>query len=1032
MHHKGIGTWLRAAATDLGIALRFLSLIGGSQPVSFTVRAGLKRPALVTIATAAVTLVALSPPGSTFAAPAAGSAEAGVYMIQLSDPPLAAYTGGVSGIPATKAATGTRLDIRSGNSRAYRDYLRSRQTDVLTRVGIAKSRQVAQYDTVLNGVAAKLTAAEVAKLRRTPGVVKLWKDETLKLDTISTPRFLGLDGPDGAWDHQFGDPSHAGEGVIVGVVDGGIWPESPSFAALPEPRPDAGVIAAKWNGVCDPGQATNGDPVRCNNKLIGARWYNFGSVAIGSRDFASPRDSDGHGSHTASTAAGDYNVPAVINGVEVGRASGMAPAARVAAYKVCYGGACGGLEVAAAIDDATADGVDVINFSISGSASSITDLVETAFFHAAAAGVFVAASAGNDGPAPNTVAHDGPWNMTVAASTHDRAATKSVTLGNSATFTGVGLGPAVASAPLIDSANAGLATADPTQAELCFVGTLDPAKVSGKMVLCKRGTNARTDKSLAVQQAGGVGMVLYNPTASLSLNADFHFVPTVHLGPTEGAAIKAYIAGNPNPTAAQAASVTVTARAPAMAAFSSTGSARAGNGDILKPDITAPGVDVIAAVSPVGHNGNLYDAISGTSMSSPHVAGLAALLLSKNPTWSPMAVKSALMTTATNLDNTGQPIQRAGANATPLDYGSGHVRPAAAFDPGLVYESAPREWLQYTCGIGQHQTLADGSNACDVVGQIDPSDLNYPTIAVGDLVGKQTVTRTVTNVTDQDSVYVPQVEVPAGYSVTVTPSALSVLAHKSAKYTLEVTRTGAPIGAWSFGSLTLTDSRGHSVKSAIAVRAANVATTTEILATGARGSVVIPVRTAFTGTLVAKPFGLVQSVVTTTHLVGNDAGRFDPANPAASATVTKFTVTVPLGAKVARFSTFDADYPAGTDLDMYVYHAGTTDPVGTSIGGSAEEGVTFTAPGTYDVYVDQFRLRSGVGENDVKLHSFLVDSTTLDNLAVTPASQPITTGQTRTVTATWAGLTPGRHYLGVVEFGNGSTAVGQSVIQIAP
>jgi hypothetical protein len=566
-------------------------------------RAGVRRPAALAIATTAVTLVALSPPSTVGAAPAA---EAGVYMIQMAGAPLAAYTGGVNGIAGTKPAAGAKLNTKSWNFKAYRDYLRSRRADVLGKAKISAGKQLAEYDTVLNGVAAKLTAAEVAKLNQTPGVLRLWKNETLKLDTISTPRFLGLEGGPGggAWNTQFGDPTRAGEGVIVGVVDSGVWPESPSFAALPEPRPDADVIAAKWNGICDPGQATNGDPVTCNNKLIGARWYDFGGVDIVDPEFASPRDANGHGSHTASTAAGNYNVPAIVNGVEVGRASGMAPAARVAAYKVCYGNACGGLEIAAAIDDATADGVDVINFSISGSTSSITDLTELAFFHAAAAGVFVSASAGNNGPATSTVAHNGPWNMTVAASTHDRLATKSVTLGNGVTYTGVGLGPAVASTPLIDSVNAGLSTADPLEVELCFIGTLDPAKVAGKQVLCRRGVNNRVDKSAAVQQAGGVGTILYNPTPN-SLNADFHFVPTVHVGPTEGAAIKAYIAGTATPTASQAASVTVSARAPEMAAFSSSGFAIAGNGDLLKPDVTAPGVDVMAAVSPVGHNGNL-------------------------------------------------------------------------------------------------------------------------------------------------------------------------------------------------------------------------------------------------------------------------------------------------------------------------------------------------------------------------------------------------------------------------------------------
>jgi hypothetical protein len=287
----------------------------------------------------------------------------------------------------------------------------------------------------------------------------------------------------------------------------------------------------------------------------------------------------------------------------------MAPAARLSIYKTCWAGGCGTFDSVNAIEDAVADGVDVLNYSISGSLTSVLDPVEVAFFNAAAAGVFVAASAGNSGPGASTVAHNSPWLTTVAASTHDRNFAKSVTLGNGTTHTGVGTGPAVPSVPLIDSAVAGLAGSDPAQAELCFIGTLDPVKVTGKIVLCARGVNARTDKSKAVRDAGGVGMVLYNPTNN-SLNADFHFVPTVHVQSAAGLAIKAY-AATAGATASLSVGTATPGRAPNIAAFSSAGPALSGSGDLLKPDITAPGVDVIAAVSPPGDNGNLYDSISG-------------------------------------------------------------------------------------------------------------------------------------------------------------------------------------------------------------------------------------------------------------------------------------------------------------------------------------------------------------------------------------------------------------------------------------
>ncbi|MEK7787599.1 MAG: S8 family serine peptidase, partial [Chloroflexota bacterium] len=324
-------------------------------------------------------------------------------------------------------------------------------------------------------------------------------------------------------------------------------------------------------------------------------------------EYASARDADGHGSHTASTAAGNSGVTAIVDGINLGAISGMAPRARIAAYKVCWGrdqGGCFSSDSVAAIDQAVADGVDVINFSISGSTTSFRDPVEIAFLFAADAGVFVAASAGNSGPGASTVAHNSPWLTTVAAGTHDRLYQATVTLGNGANYTGVGLGAAVGPAPIVLSTAAGLPGANATQVRLCFLGVLDPAIVTGKIVVCDRGTNARVEKSQAVRDAGGVGMILANTSAN-SVNADLHFVPTVHVDHVIGAAIKTYVNSTPGATAQLSAGVQVAgAVAPDVAAFSSRGPALAGDGDLLKPDIMAPGVDVLAAVSPAAGGRN--------------------------------------------------------------------------------------------------------------------------------------------------------------------------------------------------------------------------------------------------------------------------------------------------------------------------------------------------------------------------------------------------------------------------------------------
>jgi subtilisin family serine protease len=989
------------------------------------------RAVLAVLALVVLSVVPASAVPASAAPVASASTSRALYLVQVAGAPAAGYAGGVPGIAPTKPTEGAKLDRRSWNYRAYREYLRRQRARVLAAAGVDRQRTVAEYTTVFNGFAARLTTAEVAKLQRTSGVVHIWKNEIRK--ATSVPSFLGLDGPSGVWNTRFGGAAKAGEGVIIGVIDSGFWPENPSFAALPEPRPDAAVIQQKWfaDGVdkCDEGVTY---PITCNNKVIGARYYDASGLGEWPGEFKSPRDYDGHGSHTAGTAAGDAGVPATINGEHVGAVSGMAPAARLAIYKALWQqadgeGSGGTVDLVQAIDDAVTDGVDVINFSVSGSSSYVVDPVSVAFFNAAAAGVFVAAAAGNDGPEVSTVAHNAPWVMTVGADSHDTGAAKSVTLGNGHTYTGVGHGPAVRSAPLVDAVGSGLAGAAADKVELCYPGTLDPAKVKGKIVLCRRGVNPRTDKSIAVRDAGGIGMILYNPTVN-SLNADFHVVPTVHVGQVEGAAIKAYLASaGAKATASLSAVSTAVPRAPQVAAFSSPGPPLAGDGDLIKPDIVAPGVDVVAPVSPAGHHDNLFDGLSGTSMASPHIAGIAALLRSANPAWTPSDIKSALMTTAGQTDNRDAPIQReGGGTATPFDEGSGHVDPADAFDPGLVYRSGPADWIKYGCGIQQFQTITDW---CDSTGAIDPSDLNYPSIAVGDLPGRQTVTRTVTNVSTRASVYVASTEAPAGFSVRVTPSTITVPPGGSVTFRVEVSRTDAAYGKWAFGALTWKDLRGHAVRSPIAVKPVALGADGEVIGHGAEGSGTVTVRGGYSGVVTARPDGPVPSTITTEHLVGMEHG-FDPDAPKAGAGVGTFKLTVPAGARLGRVATYNADAPPDSDVDLYVYRDGKK--VGQSAGGTADESVDVTTPGVYDVYVVQFALPVGAAGEDVKVHTFVVPATSAGKVTITPTQQPIGPNQEVTFLVTWTGLDPTRRYLGDLEFGDGKVTRASTLLSIGP
>jgi hypothetical protein len=605
-----------------------------------------RKRAIHAVLVLAALLVASSAWADFDAAGRAKSLRNGVYVVRMLEDPVVAYSGGIPGLAATAPGPGQKVDPNHPAIVNYVGYLDGRHAAALARVG--GGWKIYDYRYSFNGFAAELSSAQAEALRSVPGVVTVDKDEMVEADTSSTPTFLGLDAPGGLWD-LLGGVGRAGEDVIIGVVDSGIWPEHLSFSDRTGLNGNAtkdGKLSYQqipgWHGKCVPGEAFTASD--CNQKLIGAQYYNAGwggNAGIETErpwEFTSPRDYNGHGSHTASTAGGNHGVPATGAAAVLGSISGMAPRARVAAYKALWSTEDASLasgftsDLVAAIDQAVADGVDVINYSISGTQTNFLDPVQVSFLFAARAGVFVACSAGNSGPTTATVAHPGPWLTTVAAGTHNRNGAGSVTLGDGATYYGASLATAVGPAPLVDSTAAGLTGADPTKVALCYAavdneGTavLDPAKVAGKIVLCDRGVTARVNKSLAVLEAGGVGMVLVNTSAN-SLNADFHSVPTVHLAHTDRAALKAHAAGPGATATIHQATIVYDAPAPFTASFSSRGPLPGGNGDLLKPDVIAPGQDVLAAVAPPGNGGRLFNVYSGTSMSSPHVAGLAALL----------------------------------------------------------------------------------------------------------------------------------------------------------------------------------------------------------------------------------------------------------------------------------------------------------------------------------------------------------------------------------------------------------------------
>ena len=930
------------------------------------------------------------------------------YIVQLADQPVVAYTGGVQGLAATRPARGQKIDPNSPAVTRYKAYLTGRHDAALAAVGGAP--KLYSYGYVFNGFAAELSPAQAQRLAQMPGVLSVQKDETRRMDTASTPAFLGLTGPTGFWATKA-----KGEGVVIGMIDSGIWPEHPSFSD----RTDSNGNATKdgklgyqqlpgWNGKCSPGESFAAS--HCNQKLIGAQFFNAGYggnagiKAAFPYEFNSPRDADGHGTHTASTAGGNAGVPATGAASVFGAISGMAPRARIAAYKVCWGnngeGGCNNSDSVAAIDQAVADGVDVINYSISGTTTNFRDAVEIAFLFAADAGVFVATSAGNSGPATSTVAHPSPWVTTVGAAAHNRDGRGSVTLGNGITYNGASAAAALSSKGLIAATAAAKAGADPTHAALCYGKSdgdvaLDPAKVAGKIVICDRGVTGRTNKSKAVMEAGGVGMILANTSAN-SLNADLHFVPTVHVSNTDRPAIYAYAAGAGATAAIAASTIVYDATAPLTASFSSRGPLLAGGGDILKPDVTAPGQDVLAAVSPIGYNGRTFDLLSGTSMSSPHVAGLGALMKELKPNWSPMAIKSALMTTATDVLDGGSPAPETNPVLI-FRQGAGHVRPMAAADPGLVFDAGFNDWLNFICGV-------QPGGFCSAYTPIDPSNMNVASIAIGDLAGMQTVTRRVTNVGTNPATYSASVNGMVGFSTTVTPSSLYLQPGESKSFTVNFLRTSATLNAYTGGQLRLQDGT-HTVRLPIVVRPVALAAPPEV-----SGS--YQVTFGYTGPFTATPRGLVPAVVSPGTVAQDPDQTFNPADPAGTVAIP---VVIPAGITHARFSLFDADVSAGSDMDLYVYNS-AGQLVGNSGGGTSAEEVNLRNPAadTYTVYVHGWGLPAG--SSSFKLHTWLLGSADAGNMTVT-APSAATTAQTGAISVTFSGLAPATKYLGSIVYG---------------
>ena len=977
-----------------------------------------------------------------------------VYIVQLRTPPA-----------VDKHVPYTKFDKNNPSVKAHAARLEQEQELVLAKAGPG-AQKIYSYKYGLNGFAARMSVTQAQKLEHEAEVLNIWEDEIRPMATRHSPSFLGLfDAENGLRSVEGLD----GEGVVIGIIDSGISPEHPALqdtrqADMPSAcrgswaettllgrwlcgryrKADDVVVfdePENWNGACIAGERFDADD--CNNKLIGARWFIDGAVETGPIDadeIRSPRDADGHGTHTATTAAGN-RTSASIFGTLIGDIEGIAPKARVASYKACWlrpgdtRASCNTSDLANAIDSAVADGVDVISYSVGSSLTRTIAPDDVALMAAAKAGVLAIVAAGNEGPNLGTIGSPAgaPWVVTAAASTRDgesNVEAMEITAPpglagkyavKEANFTPPldEVDPIEASLVLVNDDDTSLDTgATGSEADACQA-LINDDEVRGNVAFIQR-TGCRFDEMVKnAADAGAVAALVYNIAGDpivMHGESGLSDIPALMLGQADANLILAEIDAEVDVTVVLDKSFLLTSSDTGneMATFSARGPAPVP--DILKPDVTAPGVNILAGFSPdsaYSTPGENFAYLSGTSMSTPHIAGVAALIRQAHPTWSPSAIKSALMTTSRQNITASTGL----GDANPFDFGAGHIVPNAAVDPGLVYELSDDEYDAFACGIESPAVTDTRCEELEAAGMsFEARELNLPSIAMSKLANSQTVTRRVTNVSEEAGSYTVEVSPPPGMRVDVVPSTISLGPGESASFEVTISYESGPLDLWRFGSMTWhSDSRD--VFSPIAVRPTSVVAPKEITTFGGTGSVSFEVEFGYSGSYSPHVHGLNLPLVLN-GFVDNDPQKTFSFRTTGG--VTQHIISVPANQLYLRFALFDALTDGDDDLDMYVYYCGTDGSscikLGESGGPTSQErfDVYRPAEGFYAVMIHGFEtdeIQGGPGANYQLLGwAFGVTDDQGNMSANGPAF--VAAGTTQTVTVEWANLLGNTIYLG--------------------
>jgi subtilisin family serine protease len=1008
-----------------------------------------------------------------------------VYIVQLREPAAAAAfaTAGPATLSSKSSQARRRFDKGHSAVRDYTSKLEAEQDALLARAGDG-SRKIYSYLYSMNGFAARMSPATAHKLENLPEVLHVWEDEVRPLATNYSPEYLDLFDEDNG---LRGAEGLTGEDIIIGFIDSGIYPEHPALKDTREadrPRACRGTWAevtllgrwlcgryrraedivdfeapVDWNGSCE--VVDESEETACNNKLIGARWFADGAMASGPIDeneIFSPRDVDGHGTHTATTAAGNRQTASIYGTQVDGKVQGIAPRARVAVYKACWlrpgdqRASCNTSDLARAVDAAVADGVDIINYSVGSSMLDISAPDDIALLAAAKAGVVSVVAAGNEGPNLGTIGSPagGPWVITAAASTRDGVTSlEAMQINRPASIAGKyqvreasftpplqDVDPIEGLLVLVDDDDDVLASGEAGTTSDGCEALVNDDEIDGNIAFIQRGGCDFDVKVLNAANAGAVAALVYSVAGDpivMHGTTGLSDIPALMIGQADGSLFLQEIDDGNEITAVLDKSFLLNEDETGnrMAGFSARGPGPVR--DILKPDLTAPGVNILAGVTPDAVNaipGEQFGYLSGTSMATPHISGVIALLMQKYPDWSPAALKSALMTTAR------QDVQQSSSDspANPFDFGAGHIVPNSAADPGLVYDMGADDYDAFACGFAIESISQERCDELSAAGRsFLARDMNQPSIAISSLTSESTVTRTVTNLSDEPGTYTASVVPPEGMQVSVVPNSLSLAAGQSASFDITVRYESGPLDLWRFGSLTW-NSTDHSVYSAIAVKPVTISAPGEITTFGGTGSVGFDVQFGYSGAYEARVHGLRLPLILN-GFVDNDPTKTFTFRTVDG--VTAHLIDIPADQLYLRFALYDALTDGDDDLDMYVYYCPddiSCVKVGESGEPTSQERFDYFRPpaGRYAVLIHGFatdQVAGGPGANYQLLGWAFGE---LDNQGNMSVSGPnlVTSGTTVPVTVDWANLSSNTIYFGGISHNTPTGLAGLTLITI--